>query len=82
MKRPTFEEQKQLVKQWEVTGPLLERLRREELRGKPYDWREADALLSLVDHADLPERMTSGLVEQQRIFMRGRPKAAPSDEQG
>jgi hypothetical protein len=74
MKRPTPEEQKRLVKQWEITGPLLERIRREELRDKPFDWREVDDLLSLADQTAVPERTTSGLVEQQRIFMRGRPR--------
>lgn len=74
MKRPTREEQRQLVKQWDKTGPLLERIRAEALRGKPYDWREVDELLSIGDSADLPSRTTSGLVEQQRLFMKGHPK--------
>ena len=52
MKRPNEEEQRQLVRQWAETGRLLEQIRREELRGKPYDWKEVDALLSLADHYD------------------------------
>lgn len=74
MKRPNEEEQRQLVRQWAETGRLLEQIRREELRGKPYDWKEVDALLSLADHYDGPPRLTSGLVEQQRIFMKAAPE--------
>jgi hypothetical protein len=73
MKRPTPEEQRQLVIQWQETGRILEAMRREKLRGKPYDFAEVDALLSLADHYTGPPRLTSGLVQQQRIFM----KAAP-----
>lgn len=73
MKRPNREEQRQLVIQWEETGRMLEQLRDENLRGKPYDWKEVDALLSLGESYDGPPRLTSGLQEQQRLFM----KAAP-----
>ena len=73
MKRPTEEEQRQLVAQWAKTGHILDQMRKERLRGKPYDWKEVDALLSLADHYDGPPRLTSGLVEQPRQFM----KAAP-----
>jgi len=45
--RPTIEEQRALVRQWKETGRMLEQLRDEKLRGKPYDWEEVDALLSL-----------------------------------
>lgn len=69
MKRPTPDDERRLARQWDETGPLLERLHRQALRNKPYDWREVDALLSLVDLSKQPPRTTSGLVEQQRRFM-------------
>ena len=50
MKRPTREEQKRLVKQWEVTGPLLEKIRKDALRDLPYNWEDVDALLALGDN--------------------------------
>ena len=73
MKRPTIEEQRQLVRLWETTGRELDQLRRDELRGKPYNWEEVDTLLSLAEHYTGPPRLSSGLEEQQRLFM----KAAP-----
>ncbi|NUN96722.1 MAG: hypothetical protein HUU16_11170 [Candidatus Omnitrophica bacterium] len=74
MRVPTREEQKRLVQLWATAGPELERIRAEALRDKPYDPAEVEALLSLGDQADLPPRTTSGLVEMQRIFMRGHGK--------
>lgn len=73
MKRPTKEEQRQLVRQWQETGRILDAMRVEKLRGMPYNFEEVDALLSLADHYKGPPRLTSGLLEQQRLFM----KAAP-----
>ena len=73
MNRPNKEEQRALVRQWEETGRELEKLRSNELRGKPYDWEEVDTLLSLAEYYKGPPRLTSGLVEQQATFM----KAAP-----
>ena len=78
MRMPTREEQKQLVRQWKETGAELERIRRDELRGMPYNWEEVDALLSLADRYDGPPRITSGLVEMQRLFMKAHDKAIPS----
>lgn len=73
MLRPNLEEQRQLARQWEEMSRILDQMRADELRGKPHDWEEVDALLSLADHYDGPPRLTSGLQEQQRLFM----KAAP-----
>ena len=70
MNRPNKEQQRALVRQWEETGRMLERLRDEKLRNKPYDWEEVDALLSLGESYDGPPRLTSGLQEQQRLFMK------------
>lgn len=69
MKHPSLEEQRELVRRWKETGEELDRLRRERLRGMPYDWRHVDALLQLAESYDGPPRTTSGLVEMQRIFM-------------
>jgi hypothetical protein len=68
-----LEQQRQLVRQWTDAAPLLEQARQEELlQMTPEERRAASvAVLDLVAH--LPnERTTSGLVEQQRIFMRAR----------
>ncbi len=67
MKHPTREEQKQVLLKWDETGPILERIRLEALRGKPYDWKEDEALLDLGLQAGLPPRTTSGLVELQPL---------------
>ena len=70
MNRPNKEEQRELVRKWKETGRELEQMRSNELRGKPYDWEEVDALLSLGESYDGPPRLTSGLQEQQRLFMK------------
>lgn len=69
---------KRWVEQWKyVTGPELERIKKEELRAMT----EAEALRRVVrvmnsrvrharEHARL--RISSGLVEQQRIFGKAR----------
>jgi hypothetical protein len=69
------DEKKQQLKQWVETwkraGPELERMRREELRAYRHeDNVEAiDALLQ-IGYKHRRVCATSGLVEQQRIFMR------------
>ena len=78
MKFPTREEQKKLVQQWDETGRKLEEIRRNELRGMPYDWKAVDALLQLADLHTGPERTTSGLVEMQRLFMKRHPNSPTS----
>ncbi|MFP4500378.1 MAG: hypothetical protein ACLFTT_05210 [Candidatus Hydrogenedentota bacterium] len=74
MKHPSPEEQKRLVKLWEETGRALDRMRREKLAGKRYDWKEVDELLSLGDIFPQPSRTSSGLVEMQYWFMRAKKK--------
>ena len=74
MKRPTIEEQRQLVQQWDETGQELERIREDALRDKPYNWKEVDDLLSLGESYDGPPRLSSGLEEMQAVFL----KAAPA----
>lgn len=73
MKRPTLEEQRALVKLWDTTGPLLEQIRLKELRARGFRPEDAEAALSMTDHYKGPARTTSGLVEMQRIFMKGHP---------
>ena len=74
MKRPTREEQRQWVRQWEETSRELERMRDEKLRDMPYNGEDVDALLALGDRYDGPPRLTSGLEEQQRLFMKKAPE--------
>lgn len=69
MKRPTLEEQKQLVRQMEEAGKEVDRIRREALRGMPYNWRDVVALLELGDSYEGPPRFAEGMVEMQRLFM-------------
>ena len=73
MTGPTWEEQRALVRTMEKTGRELERIRREALRGMPYRWEDVDTLLELGDRYDGPPRLTSGLIEMQRIFMKAVP---------
>ena len=61
---------------WRSAGPALERVRREELRN--IDGRRAIALLTgPADYRREPRkaRLSSGLVEQQRWFMKARHRA-------
>ncbi len=57
------------VEQWRRTGPELERIHAQELRRYCYDPADADALLEMGDNDDGPPRLTSGLVEMQRLFV-------------
>jgi hypothetical protein len=80
MKVPNREQQRQIVKLWEATGRELERIRRDALRGMPYNWKDVDALLQLGDSYDGPPRTSSGLIEMQRLFMKLAP--SPADSSG
>ena len=64
---------KRYVETWKTTGPILERLRREDVRKA----NTTEAILAFNDAFEsarihYPPRPTSGLVEQQAIFMRAR----------
>lgn len=61
------------LRAWRAAGPALERVRREELR--TLDGRKTLALLTgPADYRKEPRlaRATSGLVDQQRWFMKAR----------
>ena len=63
------------VETWKTTGPILERLRREDVRNA----NTTEAILAFNDAFEsarihYPPPPTSGLVEQQAIFMRARAK--------
>jgi hypothetical protein len=66
---------KRWVETWKKAGPELERLRREELRR--LDPEQSIALLCGPADYTVPPRApksTSGLVEQQRWFMKAHPR--------
>lgn len=66
------------LKQWRAAGPALEEVRRRELRELRDDeaLAAAEALLSLAASSPLPEerRVSSGLVAQQALLHRRRPR--------
>lgn len=70
----SIEQQRRLVQQWRVTGPLLEKIKTEELRAMTDEEARAisEMLLSIVPspHDWRPDPCNSGLVEQQRFFRR------------
>ena len=61
------------VEQWRMAGPLLERVRYEELRAMTDDEaaRAFESLAELACDDNHPtSRTTSGFVEQQRLFLK------------
>ncbi len=72
-----LETQKAWARTWRETGKALEAIRRSELRALTPEkaLRAIDDLLSLGAEMTLSaeRRRTSGLVEQQRLFVRLRP---------
>lgn len=69
----TTEVEARVVRDWRITGPLLEDLRRRALR----EMSEEQALKAVLDLLDLvtlapAKQGGSGLVEQQRHFARAR----------
>lgn len=70
MKVPSRQEQQRLVAGWQATGRELEKIRRTALRGMPYVWADADALLDIGCRCPHEPRLTSGLVEMQYWFMK------------
>jgi hypothetical protein len=64
------EQYRAYVEQWRRAGPELERFHEEELRRYRYDPSDADTLLEIGDLYRGPPRLTSGLVEMQRLSMK------------
>ncbi len=62
---------KRIIDIWKQAGSELEEIRRQKLRGLPYRFSEVNTLLELSSSHNGPLRTTSGLVEMQRIFMKG-----------
>ena len=76
MKFTAREEMQKWVDTWKRAGPALEAVKRRELRGQDTNKNQAllDEMLQWAcDHRR--NRLTSGLVEQQRMFMKLRDKA-------
>lgn len=66
MKPLSLEQQRELVRMRRRGEEESARLRRERLRGMPYNWEHVVTLLDLGLLAELPSRSSSGLVEMQR----------------
>ena len=70
------EQLREWVQRWQRVGPELDRIKREELRAPDYYEKNLPLLNDMLqwacDHAR--PRTTSGLVEQQRLFMKLREK--------
>lgn len=71
------EEERQLyreyVQNWKRVGPLLERIRVKEMRASDYgkNWRIVDGLYELAMY-HRRHRMTSGLIELQKLLAKAR----------
>ena len=62
------------VENWKTLGPILEEIRRKELREYDYNKHRSGALgLLEMGHLFRRPRPTTGMVEMQRIFMKARP---------
>jgi hypothetical protein len=73
MTKQERERYREYVQNWKRVGALLERIRIRELRSPDYgkDWRIIDGLCELAMYHRRP-RLTSGLIEQQRLFAKAR----------
>jgi len=66
---------KKWVETWKTAASALDKIRRDELMAFDYEknFEIIDSMLQYAcDHAEI--RLTSGLVEQQRLFMKLREK--------
>ena len=71
MKNSDREQIKKWVETWKYAGTALDKIKRRELRAYDYSKNQAmiDEMLQwAVDHQKV--RLTTGLVEQQRLFMK------------
>ncbi|MEW6688991.1 MAG: hypothetical protein AB1452_07875 [Pseudomonadota bacterium] len=71
-----LETQRKLVMIWAEAGPALEAMKRRELEAMTDDdvRSHVEALFTGPYPSDLPPRLDSGLVEQQRWFAKAHPK--------
>ena len=60
------------IKTWEQAGSALDRVKLEELRAPDYYRRNREFLNEMLQYAyeNRQVRLSSGLVEQQRLFMK------------
>jgi hypothetical protein len=63
---------KKWIKTWEKAGPALDEIRIKELRSKDYYEKNLKTLNEMLKyaHEHRTPRLTSGLVEQQKLFMK------------
>lgn len=70
------ERNRRWVEQWRITGPMLEDFKRQELQAMTEEQARAASEMLLAaapsPHDWCPDPLSSGLIEQQRIFARGR----------
>lgn len=69
----THDEAREFVERWKKAGPALEAVRREELRNLTHeDCQKQIRALMNIGNIRPQQRLSSGLVEQQRIFGKAR----------
>ena len=60
---------REVLRAYDAGRRVSEQLRREHLRGMPFNRDDVDALLELGDTYEGPPRYAEGLVEMQRWFI-------------
>lgn len=72
MKKVNRKEIEKWVKTWEKAGSALDRIKLKELRDSDYYSRNLKSLNEMLQYAFEHRRirLTSGLIEQQQIFMK------------
>lgn len=65
MSRMSKADWKKYSDQWKKAGPMLDRVKRRELKNLKYDFAAVDALLKIGDRFG-KSRPTSGMVEMQK----------------
>jgi hypothetical protein len=76
MEQPTLEQQREYVRIWKENAKILEQIKKEELRAMTEEeaCRSVDCVLDAMRPQDAwrSDPKSSGLVEQQRYFMKAR----------
>jgi len=67
----TKESGREFVERWKRVGPLLEKIREEDIRRSDTE-RDIEAFDDVLEYAlsTFPPKPESGMVEMQRLFMR------------